>query len=83
MPKFILDFEKPIVKLEEKIREMKSYSTEENVELSDEIERLEKKLKVLMKQTYSNLDRWQRVPGHRSPHRAGGSARNGAGAAPG
>lgn len=69
MQKFILDFEKPIVKLEEKIREMKSYATEENVELSDEIERLEKKLKVLMKQTYANLDRWQRVQLARHPKR--------------
>ncbi|MFO7891301.1 MAG: acetyl-CoA carboxylase carboxyltransferase subunit alpha [bacterium] len=69
MHKFILDFEKPIVKLEEKIHEMKSYATEENVELSDEIERLEKKLTVLMKQTYANLDRWQRVQLARHPKR--------------
>lgn len=69
MAKFILEFEKPIVKLEEKINEMKTHSNEENVELSDEIIRLEKKLKVLMKQTYSNLDRWQRVQLARHPDR--------------
>jgi len=69
MAKFILEFEKPIVKLEEKINEMKTYSNEENVELSDEINRLEKKLKVLMKQTYSSLDRWQRVQLARHPDR--------------
>ncbi len=69
MPKFILDFEKPIVKLEEKINEMKAYSNNENVELSDEIERLEKKLKILMKQTYSNLNRWQIVQLARHPDR--------------
>jgi acetyl-CoA carboxylase carboxyl transferase subunit alpha len=69
MAKFILDFEKPIVKLEEKINEMKTYANEENVELSDEIKRLEKKLEVLMQQTYSNLDRWQRVQLARHPKR--------------
>jgi len=69
MAKFILEFEKPIIKLEEKINEMKTYSNEENVELSDEIDRLEKKLKVLMEQTYSNLDRWQRVQLARHPQR--------------
>ncbi|MEJ2627634.1 MAG: acetyl-CoA carboxylase carboxyltransferase subunit alpha [bacterium] len=69
MAKFILDFEQPIVKLEEKINEMKTYANEENVELSDEIKRLEKKLEVLMKQTYSNLNRWQRVQLARHPKR--------------
>ena len=41
MTEFILDFEKPIVELEKKIKEMKVYALEENVELTEEIRRLE------------------------------------------
>jgi len=56
----ILDFEKPIVELERKIIEMKAYAENENVELADEIGRLENRLQKLMNETYSKLTRWQR-----------------------
>jgi acetyl-CoA carboxylase carboxyl transferase subunit alpha len=56
----ILDFEKPIVELERKIVEMKAYAENENVELTDEIGRLENRLHKLMNETYSKLTRWQR-----------------------
>lgn len=69
MLNFFLDFEKPIIKLEKKISEMKVYSNEENIELADEIRRLEKKLSVLMKDIYSKLNRWQRVLLARHPER--------------
>jgi acetyl-CoA carboxylase carboxyl transferase subunit alpha len=61
MPGFILDFEKPIIELEKKISEMKAYSADANVELNEEIKRLESRLKKLMEETYSKLSRWQRV----------------------
>ncbi len=38
-----LDFEKPIIELDRKIKEMRELSTAENIELSKEIELLEKK----------------------------------------
>jgi len=66
---FILDFEKPIVELEEKIGEMKAISANENGVLSDEILRLEAKLYKLMEETYSKLNRWQRVQLARHPLR--------------
>ena len=69
MAGLLLDFEKPIVELEKKITEMKAYSLEENVELSDEIVRLESKLEKLMKDTFSNLSSWQRVQLARHPDR--------------
>lgn len=56
----VLDFEKPIVELERKIIEMKAYAENENVELADEIGRLETRLHKLMNDTYSKLTRWQR-----------------------
>lgn len=58
--KFVLDFEKPVVELEDKIIEMREYAQAAGVELEDDIKRLEKKAGMLRKQIYSNLNRWQR-----------------------
>lgn len=69
MAEFVLDFERPIVELEKKIAEMRAYAVEENVELADEIKRLESRLQKLMQETYSKLSRWQRVQLARHPDR--------------
>ncbi len=69
MAEFMLDFERPIVELEKKITEMKILSADENVELEDEIRRLETRLKKLMKDTYSKLSRWQRYKLAKHPNR--------------
>ncbi len=66
---FVFDFERPIVELEKKIQEMKEYSYVENVELRDEIKRLEAKAERLRKEIYSKLTRWQRVQLARHPQR--------------
>lgn len=63
------DFEKSIVELEQKIRELKSFSQEKEVDLSPEITRLDKKLKGLKKDIYSNLTPWQKVQISRHPNR--------------
>lgn len=57
----LLDFEKPIVELDEKIADMKSLAEQSGVDVSDAIKALEEKLQKLKKETYSNLTRWQRV----------------------
>jgi len=69
MAEFMLDFERPIVELERKITEMKILSADENVELDDEIRRLEIRLKRLMEDTYSKLSRWQRYKLAKHPNR--------------
>jgi len=69
MSEFILDFEKPIVELERRIDEMKEYSQNENVEISEEIQRLEEKAAKLREDIYSKLTRWQRVQLARHPKR--------------
>ncbi|MFQ5676949.1 MAG: acetyl-CoA carboxylase carboxyl transferase subunit alpha, partial [bacterium] len=69
MTDYVLEFEKPIVELEKRIREMKEYSENENVELSEEIERLQDKAAKLRKEIYSKLSRWQRVLLARHPQR--------------
>ncbi len=67
MAKTVLDFEKPVFDLEQKIQEMRKY--EGNVDISGEINRLEKKVNQLRESVYSNLTRWQRVQLARHPER--------------
>lgn len=69
MEKYVLDFERPLVELENKIQEMKDYSLNEDVDLRDEIVKLEEKAKKLSKDIYSRLSRWQRVQLARHPKR--------------
>jgi acetyl-CoA carboxylase carboxyl transferase subunit alpha len=67
--KFVLEFEKPVVELEEKVKEMKEYALSSGVDMAEDIERLEEKTADLRKQVYSNLTRWQKVQLARHPQR--------------
>ena len=64
-----LDFERPILELDRKIKEMRDLATAENLELSKEIEILERKRNRLRSEVYSKLTRWQRVQLARHPLR--------------
>jgi len=57
---FFLDFEKPLVELEQKIKELRDYSTD-SVDFSSDIKKLEKKADKLRDEIFSNLSRWQRT----------------------
>lgn len=57
----ILEFEKPIVNLREKITELKKISVESEIDLTTEVRELEKKLNILEEDVYSNLQPWDRV----------------------
>lgn len=63
----ILDFEKPIIELENKIEEMRGLSG--SFDISDEVKTLEKKVDALKENIYKNLTRWQRVQIARHPDR--------------
>ncbi len=65
--KTTLDFEKPIIELEKKIEEMRSF--EDNLDIKEEIEQLEEKVTQLKNNIYNNLTRWQRVQLARHPNR--------------
>jgi acetyl-CoA carboxylase carboxyl transferase subunit alpha len=64
-----LDFEKPIVELEKKIHELRTFISEKKIDLSSEVKKLEDKLERLKKDTYSNLTAWQKVQLARHPLR--------------
>lgn len=57
----VLEFEKPIVDLENKLREMKELAKGKNIDLSADIHSLEEKIQTLKKETFQTLTRWQRV----------------------
>ena len=65
----VLDFEKPVVELENKIKELKNFTKEEKIDFSAEIERLSKKLVKLRKDAFKNLTAWQKVQLARHPDR--------------
>lgn len=67
MAKVILEFEKPIHELEQKIEEIKTLG--ESVDVSAEVKTLEKKVNQLRENIFSNLTRWQRVQLARHPER--------------
>ncbi|WP_026954521.1 acetyl-CoA carboxylase carboxyltransferase subunit alpha [Algoriphagus vanfongensis] len=57
----VLEFEKPIADLEQKLQEMKDLAKGRNIDLSSDIQSLEEKILALKKETFENLTRWQRV----------------------
>ncbi len=66
-----LDFEKPIVELQDKLAELKKHPETHSLDISigEEIGLLEKKLEELKRQTYANLSAWDRVKIARHPKR--------------
>ncbi len=64
-----LDFEKPIIELEKKIKELKGFISDKKIDLSSEVKRLEDKLGHLRKDIYTNLTPWQKVQIARHPQR--------------
>ena len=61
MNKQTLDFEKPLVELEQKIEELKKQSEDRNIDLGGEIRGMQDKLESMRGQIYGNLSAWQRV----------------------
>jgi len=54
-----LDFEQPIAELEAKIQELRLVGTDADINLSEEISRLENKCNHLIQETFSRLTPWQ------------------------
>jgi len=63
-----LDFEKPILELENKINDLRQMGSK-RVTLEPEIKRLESKLEKLKNDVYSNMTSWQRIQIARHPKR--------------
>lgn len=64
-----MSFEEPIIKLKEKIQELKELASTADVDMSDEIQTLEERLRQLEIKIYSNMEPWNRVQVARHPER--------------
>jgi acetyl-CoA carboxylase carboxyl transferase subunit alpha len=64
-----LDFEKPIAELEGQIEAMRHLSNVGDINIADEVGRLETKAGRLLRQTYAKLTPWQKVQVARHPER--------------
>jgi acetyl-CoA carboxylase carboxyl transferase subunit alpha len=68
MPTF-LEFEKPIAELEGKIEELRHLQDDGQLNIAEEVARLQAKAERLLRQTYGKLDPWQKVQVARHPDR--------------
>jgi len=67
-----LEFEKPLAELEGKIEELRHLSDGGDLNIADEVSRLETKVDRLLRQTYAKLSPWQKVQLARHPERPHG-----------
>lgn len=67
---YLLDFEKPLVDLEDKLHELRAFQAEDGtVDLSEQIGALELRVETLRSSIFRSLTRWQRVQLARHPDR--------------
>jgi acetyl-CoA carboxylase carboxyl transferase subunit alpha len=65
----VLDFEKPIAELEGKIEELRHLGDNGDVNIAEEVSRLQAKVDKLLRATYSKLTPWQKTQVARHPER--------------
>ncbi|MGA7260683.1 MAG: acetyl-CoA carboxylase carboxyltransferase subunit alpha [Stellaceae bacterium] len=69
MIRHFLDFERPVAELEGKIEELRRLATTGELNIADEVGRLQSSADRLLRQTYSRLTPWQKVQVARHPER--------------
>lgn len=65
----VLDFERPLIELENRIAETRRLAEQSGIDISDTIRQLEERLEKLRQDIYKNLTPWQRVQLARHPAR--------------
>src|SRR5579885_2059645 len=68
-----LEFEKPLADLKSKIADLRHLATGEDLNIADEVGRLEAKVTRFLHQTFAKLSPWQKVQLARHPDRPHGS----------
>ena len=66
---FTLEFEKPVVELEQTLESLSKQAQEQKIDLSGQIKAIEEKLEATNKHIFTNLNPWQRVQLARHPRR--------------
>jgi acetyl-CoA carboxylase carboxyl transferase subunit alpha len=67
--RYVMDFERPLVELEEKLASLLEMDLSANPELVAEIDKLREEVAALHESTYTNLSAWDRVQIARNPER--------------
>jgi len=68
-PRYVMEFERPLIELEHKLEELRRLDLAGNTELSAEIEALAAEIDQLHHETYKHLSPWDRVQIARHPQR--------------
>jgi len=68
-PAYTLEFEKPLRELSAQLDQIRQRALEHNVDLTDEISGIERKIESTQRDIYSNLTPWQKVQIARHPKR--------------
>ena len=66
---YFLDFEQAIAVIEGKIKELRHITDDGNLNILEEISRLQSQAEKILEKTYSKLTPWQRVQVARHPDR--------------
>jgi acetyl-CoA carboxylase carboxyl transferase subunit alpha len=66
---FNLPFEEPVAELETKLQELESFSNEQDIDVSHEIQNMKQKIEDTRDDIYANLSAWQKVQVARHPNR--------------
>ena len=69
MSNYVLPFEKPILELEKKMSELRSFSEDQDIDMKSEVERIEQKIHETKQKIYSGMTPWQKVQMARHPLR--------------
>ena len=69
MPVYTLPFEKPIVELEKKLKELQTFSETQKIDVSTEIEAMQQRIEETKREIYKGLTPWQKVQVARHPLR--------------
>lgn len=69
MSTYVLPFEKPILELEKKMAELRSFSQDQNIDMNSEVEKIDQKIRETKEKIYSGMTPWQKVQMARHPMR--------------
>lgn len=69
MPPYTLPFEKPVLELEKKLKELQTFSQSQQIDVSLEIGRMQERIRQMRVDIYKNLTPWQKVQLARHPLR--------------
>ncbi len=69
MANYLLPFEKPILEMESKLAELRSFSEAQNIDVSRELTELENRILETKRNIYGNLKAWDEVQLARHPQR--------------